>query len=82
MYIEYYLCGLSFESIYFVRFSVWKGKTSRGKLKSSLTLKSLPPSDDALELNIKRAHFQTAIWKSSLCPDPPQLDPLKVNIAK
>ena len=38
-------------------------------------LKSLPPSTEVLIENIKRAHYQVAIWKNSDKLNPPLLDP-------
>ena len=29
---------------------------------------NLPPNEDFLEKHLKRANYQAAIWKSSLCP--------------
>ena len=37
----------------------------------------LPPSTEAFELNVQRAHIQTAIWEEATKPDPPPLDPIK-----
>ena len=34
------------------------------------TLKSFPPTDEALELNIKRAHYQAMMWKKSISGQP------------
>ena len=42
---------------------------------SVLSLKSLPPTMEALKLNIKRAHYQTAIWKNVRMVDPVELNP-------
>ena len=38
-------------------------------------LKALPPTTEAFEENVKRAHLQTCIWKAALDEDPPDLDP-------
>jgi len=40
-----------------------------------LTLRSLPPMDEALELNIKRAHFVAVMWKNCIGGILPELDP-------
>lgn len=37
---------------------------------------SLPPTEDAFRHNVRRAHFQLAIWRCATKPDPPNLDPL------
>ena len=34
-------------------------------------LKRLPPTDPALELNIKRAHYQAMLWFDSVTGYPP-----------
>ena len=39
-------------------------------------LKSLPRTKEAFKENVKRAHIQTAIWKSALESEPPALDPV------
>ena len=36
---------------------------------------SLPPTTEAFQLNVRRAHFQSAIWNRSLMQEPPNLDP-------
>ena len=36
---------------------------------------SLPPTNEAFELNVMMAHFQCAIWLHALEADPPSLDP-------
>ena len=38
-------------------------------------LRNLPPTDEALELNIKRAHFVAIMWKNCVTGFPPDLDP-------
>ena len=45
----------------------WLNQTSRKHLKS------LPPTTEAFEQNVQKAHIQK--WKSANEPDPPQLDP-------
>ena len=57
-----------------VRYEVWRRKTGTGKLTQSFKLRTLPPSNSALEQNILRAHLQCAYWRSSLDSDPPLLD--------
>ena len=54
------------------RYMLWNKKIAN---KSAPQLKSLPPTIDVLKENIKRAHYQTAIWKHSDKLDPPPLDP-------
>ena len=58
------------------RKSIWISKTDGAKKTAKPpTLKSLPPTDEALELNIKRAHFMACLWKASVTGIPPMLDP-------
>ena len=47
------------------------GKTVGGAPK----LEALPPTTEAAEMNIARAHLQTAIWRFAEHPDPPLLNP-------
>ena len=58
-----------------LRFKVWKGKTRRASLVSSPKLMSLPPTSEAFELNVQRAHFKACIWLNCQDPDPPKMDP-------
>ena len=39
-------------------------------------LQSLPLTDEVLRQNVARAHFQIAIWRNSLEPNPLALDPV------
>ena len=66
-------------SLFFIRYNIWKKHLGRKNLTKPVALKSLPPSNSSLELNILRAHFQASIWKSALQPQPPDLCPLKVG---
>ena len=57
-------------------YPVWKNKTDGAKLSANPPmLRSLPPTDAALELNIKRAHFAATMWKNCISGRPPQMDP-------
>ena len=56
------------------RIDVWSRKMAKPKLSKAPELKSLPPTTEAFEQNVRRAHIQTAIWKSANESDPPQLD--------
>ena len=59
---------------------IWKRRADAAKLTSKpVVLKSLPPTDPVLELNIKRARYQRMIWGSSLQPDPPLSDPREMG---
>ena len=58
---------------------MWKKKTDAAKLSSKPpALCSLPPTDPALELNIKRAHFQAIWWINCIDRHPPPHNPCKV----
>ena len=55
-------------------YKIWLKKVSKN-ITSALRLQTLPPTDEALNQNILLAHIQIAIWRNSLEPDPPALDP-------
>ena len=54
------------------RYHLWNKKILK---KTALKLKSLPPTIEFLRENIKRAHLQAAVWRSSDAVDPPSMDP-------
>ena len=56
------------------RQQMWFSKVSRSKA-SAPKLCSLPPTSEAFEQNVARAHLQVAIWLHALDPNPPVLDP-------
>jgi hypothetical protein len=62
------------ENISDVRVEVWSRKMGKAKLKSAPEFKILPPTTEAFQENVLRAHFQTAIWKSALDSSAPLLD--------
>ena len=47
------------------RIDVWLRKMAKPKLSKTPELKSLPPTTEAFEQNVRRAHILTAIWKSA-----------------
>lgn len=57
-----------------VRYEVWKTKVGRKAMRKMPKLQTLPPTSESFRENVKRAHFQTCVWKSSLDPIPPDLD--------
>ena len=58
------------------RRSIWMSKTDGSKKSAKPPLlKYLTPTDEALELNIKRAHFVAIMWKNCISGCPPNLDP-------
>ncbi len=58
-----------------IRYDIWSSKMANAKLTSAPDLKSLPPTVDAYEVHVRRAHFQASIWRNALQSDPPELDP-------
>ena len=50
---------------------MWKKKTGTG---TAVKLCTLPPTSESCTVNIKRAHFQTALWKNSLTGKTPPLE--------
>ena len=61
------------------RYQLWKKKTNAAKISAKPpALRSLPPTDPVLELNIKRAHYQSILWHSCLDGEMPSLDPCEV----
>ena len=65
------------------RKTIWINKTDGAKKTAKPpTLKSLPPTDPALVLNIKRAHFVAIMYKSCITGAPPDLDPCDFGYEK
>lgn len=58
------------------RIKAWLTKIGRKSTLKIPKLSSLPPTMEAFEENVKRAHFQCAIWRRAL-QEPPDLDPTK-----
>ena len=59
------------------RRTIWINKTDGAKKTAKPpALQSLPPADEALEINIKRVHYMVILWKNSITGTPPELDPL------
>ena len=58
-----------------IRYDVWSSKMAKSKISCAPKLKSIPPTSDAFAEHVKRAHYQTIIWKSSLSSG----SPLNVN---
>ena len=65
-----------------LRYLVWIGKMANHRLTSAPELRVLPPTTEAFEQHVFRAHFQAAIWRSALLPDPPALNPLQYGWMK
>ena len=60
-----YGCASS-ESMSATRYEVWIGKTSIRIVTGAPKLKSLPPTSEAFEQNVRRAHCQVSVWKAAL----------------
>lgn len=56
------------------RIKIWTTRTGKKTASKIPKLCSLPPTSEAFEQNVKRAHFQCAIWRKAL-QEPPNLDP-------
>lgn len=54
------------------RLKMWKKKTGAG---TSIKLSRLPPTTEAANENIKRAHYQVAHWLTAMSGVPPPLSP-------
>ena len=67
-----YGCASS-ESMSATRYEVWIGKTSMRIVTGAPKLKFLPPTSEAFEQNVRRAHCQVPEWKAALEKDPPEL---------
>ena len=65
-----------------LRYLVWIGKMANHRLNSAPELRVLPPTSEAFKQHVFRAHFQAAIWRSALQPDPPALSPLQYGWMK
>ena len=63
------------ESMSDVRIDVWSTKMGRKNVTTAPQLKNLPPTTEAFQMNVRRAHIQTAIWKAAAEADPPAMDP-------
>ena len=63
---------------FFYRLTLWMKKTDSPKLTAKpTTLKSLPPTDKALDLNVLWEHIQGPHWHYSVTGEPPKLDKCK-----
>jgi len=57
----YVSCKRDITSMSDARVDVWSTKMSRRNASAAPELKCLPPTTEAFELNVRRAHIQTAI---------------------
>ena len=63
------------------RFILWSKKTDGAKISAKPpALKSLPPTTQALEMNLRRAHYQAALWSNCVSGVMPTLNPCDVRI--
>jgi hypothetical protein len=61
------------------RLQVWDTKLGKGP---SSKICCLPTTNEALAENVKRAHFQTSVWRSLEQSNPPDLDPVELGWRK
>ena len=59
-----------------IRYEMWQEKICSKNITSVPALKTLPPTSVVFGEHMKRSHFQSLIWLSSLAEDPPSVDPL------
>ena len=57
-----------------VRYKVWATKMSNPGRCAAPKLKTLPPTTQAFQEHVYRAHFQTALWRAALHTHPPPLE--------
>lgn len=69
------------QSLTEARQKVWSRKVALSKACAP-KLTSLPPTTEAFEQNVARAHLQVAVWRKTLDPNPPALDPTKYGWTK
>ena len=59
----------------------WKKKTDGAKITATpVSLGSLTPTDEALELNIMRSHYQAMMWNNCIDGQPQKVDPCEVSL--
>ena len=56
------------------RQKMWANKVGQS-VAGAPKLDSLPPTNEAFNENVARAHLQVAVWRDALQPDPPAIDP-------
>ena len=56
------------------RQKMWANKVGQS-VAGAPKLASLPPTNEAFNENVARAHLQVAVWRNALLPDPPAIDP-------
>ena len=61
-------------SIIPTRIKVWYRKVSTNTHYNP-SLKQIPQTDNSFQANVRRAHYQAAIWRSCQAQDPPQESP-------
>ena len=65
-----------------VRIEVWKKKISGRNICTMPKLRTLPPTTEAFEENVKRAHHQACILKQACKSQPPNTDPTNFGWTK
>lgn len=75
----HYLC-LFFFTPFQLQIETLEETADTTKKLSNSKLNLLPPTQSPVAMNIKLVHYQTALLMSCFQPDPPHLDPRKVNL--
>ena len=57
---------------------MWANKVGQS-VAGAPKLASLPPTNEAFNEHVARAHLQEAVWRNGLQPDPPAIDPTVVG---
>ena len=80
-YFQYIYVYIYVDYLYIIipRFTIWSKKTDGAKLTARPPeLKTLPPTSEALDMNIRRAHYQAMLWYASVGGTLPDVDPCEV----
>ena len=54
---------------------VWTKRAGNRSQTGAAKLASLPPTNEAAIENMSRSHLTVVIWKETISPDPPNVDP-------
>jgi hypothetical protein len=65
-----------------MRVEIWAKRMSKKRVTSAPELKTLPPTSAAFIQNVSRAHFQAAVWRSAILPQPPNMDATQYGWSK
>ena len=67
-----------------VCYHAWLTQTAKKTATCTPKLKSLPPTNEAFQEHVKRAHHhhKVAVWKSAINQEPPNLNPTEYGWIK